>query len=106
MRRAWALLLLTAPVAAGEIYADGGAAYVTRHGACHDAYNAKTVYCTWDTNGYAPARAHIELGLAQPVGRTELALYLRHESYLGKQDYGINEIGVRARVSLWKGGTP
>jgi hypothetical protein len=84
-----------------EVYLQGGLAYQFRHPAC-DINGHVAEYCRFDRTEYSPMLGHVELGVAQSMGRWQGTVYARHESLpcTGK-DYGVDQVGVSLRVRLW-----
>ena len=98
-----ATILAAGAAQGGELYAQGGIAWQAPHGACHTASGA-VGWCMWDRIEYVPVLAHLEIGYTIERGRWSTDLYARHESLPTVNDFGVNQIGIAARVRLW--GTP
>lgn len=93
----YALAALVEPADAGELYASGGFAWQVPHGRC-----TGNGVCRWDRTEPDPLLGHLELGYSIGKGRWLAALYARHESQPTRFDFGVNSIGVAARVTLWR----
>lgn len=94
IRAALILLLLAQPAAAVELYLQTGLGLQFRHGPCDRPI------CDWDRNRYAPALAHLELGIEQRAGRFTFGAFARHESLPTHHDFGVNQVGLQVRISL------
>ena len=104
MNRAIATLLmigLTQTTNAAELYAVAGMGQQFRHGPCRNIVG-DIGPCAWDRDNYAAGIAHIEIGASANTGRFTFQLYGRHESLTGHHDYGVNQVGVDVRVTLFK----
>lgn len=99
MKRLLPLLLLGQPLSAAELYLQVGAAYQLPHGRCFDD-NYTQVYCSWDRTLYVPLLAHAEIGVEHRAGRFTLGAFARHESLPMRSDFGVNQLGVRVRITL------
>ena len=102
MKTALLACLFALPAAAGEVYLQGGIAHQFQHSSCRYPGWPYAVYCDYDRTIYAPTLGHAELGYSVTQGRWTGQFYLRHESVINRQDFGVNQAGAALRVSLWK----
>ena len=114
------LLRASGAAGAGELYVEAGMAHQFNHSACHDFSTIEIFvsdeqgpqpwtpsFCKYDRWEYHPQLAHAEIGVSQQLGpRLVASLYARHESIPGVHDFGVNQAGIKLRLTVLRWGAP